>query len=248
MARPLTEFLTHLPKDTVSLALRIGDRANPKDAGYVNLSDWGGLDGLDVAAVEGELRERAEAGGWPDDWPTLKIEAKPEAGGAGKMSTSWQDTGGKAKAAAGPATAADAYMAATELAGRALDVLKDSLRTALESGAYAAAAADAARVEAENARLDAKDAEQAAHLSAVQAELAGAAPDPNMDRGASALEKLADAAMAKMGGKPDLTQDELIASMEAAPDFVDSLFSDPRAEAIIAAALARKAAKTPNAT
>lgn len=244
MARPLSEFLNGLPRDTVSLALRIGERTNPKDAGYVNLSDWGGRDALDVPALESELRERFEAGGWPADWPTVKIEAKPEPAGAGKMSTSWQDTGGKAAQPAGPIGPGDAYMAATALASKALDVLGRSLDNATAATAHARAETERARDEALMAHLNAADAENAAEKSALAAELSAAEHDPNMDRGASALERIGEALIEKMsGGKSALTQEELIASMQAAPDFVDSLFDDPRAEALMAAALARKAAR-----
>ena len=250
MARPLTEFLSHLPKDTVSLAIRIGERSNPKDAGYVNLSDWGGVEALDVAAVEAELRERFEGGGWPLDWPTVKVEAKPDAAGAGKMSTSWQDTGGKAAAPpAGQAGPGDAYMAATALASKALDVLGRSLDNATNATAQARVEADNARNEALQAHLDRADAESAAEKSALAAELTAGAADPNMERGATALERLGEAIIGRMNPeKAALTQEELIASMEAAPDFVDSLFADPRAEAIVAAAMARKAAASPPST
>lgn len=245
-SRPLIDFLRKLPRDTLSLAIRIGESKSPRDAGYVNLSDWGGIDALDFEGLTADLFERFEAGGWPGDWPTVKVEAKPEAGGAGKMSTSWQDTGGKSSDRSAPAGPGDAYMEATKLASRALEILGKGLESAQTALANARIEADNARIDAVNAHIERADAEMAAEKSAFAAEMAGNTADPNMERGASALEKLGDAIVGKMtGAAPPLTAEELIQSMDASPDFVDSLFDDPRAEALVAAAMARRAKRSP---
>lgn len=245
-SRPLIDFLAKLPRDTLSLAIRIGESRSPRDAGYVNLADWGGIDALDREGLSADLVDRFEAGGWPGDWPTVKLEAKAEAGGAGKMSTSWQDTGGKSAERSAPAGPGDAYMEATKLATRTLEILGAALTTSQTALANARIEADNARIDVVNAHIERADAEMAAEKSAFAAEMAGNVADPNMDRGATALEKLGEAIVGKMNGaSATLSAEELIQSMDASPDFVDALFDDPRAEALVAAAMARRAKRSP---
>lgn len=245
MARPLEEFLARLPRDTVSLALRIGERVNPRDAGYVDLDDFGGLAGLDVAGLAAELRERAEGAGWGIDWPTFRLEAKPEAKGAGKMSASWQETAGAGRAKdAGPAGPGDAYMAATDLAKSVVATLAKSNADLTAALGQARAEADGARAQAVDAILDAKDAETAAVIEGLKADLAGG-QDPAAERGASALERLGEALLGRMGGATgtQFTPEELLGAMEGNPAFVEALLDDERAQKLVAEAMARKAAK-----
>lgn len=76
--RTLERFIEGLSAlQAARIAVRVGEQRNPASVGEVDLSLFAmaGTDGLDVARLATHLRERVESAGYPDDWPSFKLEA-----------------------------------------------------------------------------------------------------------------------------------------------------------------------------